>query len=59
MNLEVLLLGAIISIFLILLIEVGKLLYLWFKERIRYRRNLERMIIELYESNSRKRGTKK
>lgn len=59
MNLEVLLLGAIISIFLILFIEIGKLLYIWFKERIRYRRNLEKMIIEIYDSQLKKRSGKK
>ena len=59
MNLEIFILGGVGATFLILIIELSKLLYIWIKERIRYRRDLERMIIELYESNNKKRGGKK
>lgn len=59
MNYETLILGAIIAIFLILLIELSKLFYIWIKERIRYRRELEEKIIFIYESINKKKGSSK
>ena len=59
MNYEILILGGIIAIFLILLIELSKLFYIWIKERIRYRRELEEKIIFIYESINKKKGSNK
>lgn len=59
MNLEIFILGGVGATFLILLIEISKLFYIWLKERIRYRRELEEKIIYIYESINKKRGTKK
>lgn len=59
MNYEILILGAIIAVFLILLIELSKLFYIWLKERIRYRRELEEKIIYIYESINKKKGSSK
>lgn len=59
MNLEIFILGGVGATFLILLIEISKLFYIWLKERIRYRRELEEKIIYIYESINKKRGGKK
>lgn len=59
MNLEIFILGGVGATFLILLIEISKLFYIWLKERIRYRRELEEKIIYIYESINKKRGNKK
>jgi hypothetical protein len=59
MNLEIFILGGVGATFLILLIEISKLFYIWLKERIRYRRELEEKIIYIYESINKKRGGRK